>query len=83
MTGSELGEQLADKAQAMSSSTDLQAVLTTTSELCWTLPQFFSCFSNEERRLLVEVLDKVQAEVVWQQAVLAAFLIQDLKNLQL
>ena len=77
MTGSELGEQLAVRAQAMSSSTDLQAVLTSTSELCWTLPQFLSSFSNEERRLLVEVLSKVQAEVVWQQAALAAFLIQD------
>lgn len=75
--GSELGDQLSKVAAAMSRSADLKVIVTSTPEPSSALLDFWSSFNTKERNLLAQMLTKLPSNATWQQAALAAFFIQD------
>ncbi|KAL3160200.1 hypothetical protein ABBQ32_010961 [Trebouxia sp. C0010 RCD-2024] len=77
VTGSDIDQQLNERAVVMTSCADLQAVVASTPEPCSALPQFLAAFDKKQCKLLAEMLSKLNDTVTWQQATVVAFLIQD------
>lgn len=82
LPGADIDEEMSKLISHVTATPAVQAFLVSKPEPCSTLPDFLSSIiSKKQRDTLTAALAKIDTEIVWPRATLAAFLIQDQPSL--